>query len=74
MPRLNGDTLYQQGLSIHDIEAELRQQMESWLLHRASFVIETNAASERNYALFKSLQKSGYRLECRFVCLQSVLD
>ncbi|MGY3089985.1 putative ABC-type ATPase [Hymenobacter sp. UYAg731] len=74
VPRLNGDNLYQQGVNIYAIEAALRQEMESWLQQRASFVIETNAASERDYALFGSLQKSGYRLECRFVCLRSVRD
>ncbi len=74
VPRLNGDTLYQQGLSIHDIEAELRKQLEQWVAQSASFVIETNAASERDYALFEALKKSGYRLECRFICLQSALD
>lgn len=74
VPRLNGDTLYQQGLTIHDIEAELRRQLEQWVAHRTSFVIETNAASERDYALFEALKKSGYRLECRFVCLQSARD
>lgn len=74
VPRLNGDSLYQQGVGIHDIEAALRQQLESWLMQQASFVIETNAASERDYALFSSLQKAGYRLECRFVCLRSVRD
>lgn len=74
VPRLNGDTLHQQGLSIHDIEAEMRKQLEHWVAQRTSFVIETNAASERDYALVDALKKSGYRLECRFVCLQSARD
>lgn len=74
VPRLNGDTLYQQGLSIHDIEAEMRKQLEQWVAQRTSFVIETNAASERDYALFEALKKFGYRLECRFVCLHSARD
>ena len=74
IPRLNGDALYQQGLDIAAIEAELRQQLDGWLRQRSSFVIETNAASERDYALFGSLKKAGYRLECRFVCLRSVRD
>ena len=58
MPRLNGDSLYQQGLAIQDIEAELRQQLEEWVAQQASFVIETNAASERDYALFEALKNS----------------
>lgn len=74
VPRLNGDTLYQRGLSVHDIEAEMRKQLEQWVIQRTSFVIETNAASERDYALFDALKKSGYRLEYRFVCLQSARD
>ncbi|UOQ54763.1 hypothetical protein [Hymenobacter cellulosivorans] len=74
VPRLNGDSLYQQGMHIHDVEAELRKQMEGWVADMASFVIETNAASERDYALFETLKKAGYRLECRYVGLESVLD
>lgn len=35
-------------------------------------MIETNAASERDYSLFRSLQKAGYRLELRYVGLESV--
>ena len=43
-----------------------------WLAQGLSFVIETNAASERDYALFKTLKKAGYRLEFRYVGLDSV--
>lgn len=72
VPRLNGDSLYQQGLSVTDVEASLRQQLEDWIAQRISFVIETNAASERDYALFNSLKKAGYLLELRYVGLESV--
>ncbi len=63
VPRLNGDSLYQQGLSVAAVEASLRQQLETWIKHRVSFVIETNAASERDYTLFNSLKK---RDKCLF--------
>ena len=72
VPRLNGDSLYQQGLSVAEVEASLRQQLEAWIDQRISFVIETNAASERDYALFNSLKKAGYQLELRYVGLESV--
>lgn len=72
VPRLNGDALYQQGFSVQEVEAALRQQLQGWLEQSLSFVIETNAASERDYALFRSLQKAGYRLEFRYVGLESV--
>lgn len=72
VPRLNGDSLYQQGLSVSEVEASLRQQLETWLEQRISFVIETNAASERDYALFGALKKAGYLLEFRYVGLESV--
>lgn len=72
VPRLNGDSLYQQGLSVAAVEASLRQQLETWIGQRISFVIETNAASERDYALFNSLKKVGYQLELRYVGLESV--
>lgn len=42
------------------------------MAQRTSFVIETNAATERDYSLFQSLRQSGYRVELRFVCLESV--
>ena len=71
VPRLNGDALYQQGLSVSEVEAALREQLQAWLAASASFVIETNAASERDYALFRALQKAGYRLELRYVGLES---
>ena len=72
VPRLNGDTLYQQGLAVAEVEASMRQQLEEWTAQRISFVIETNAASERDYTLFKELKKAGYRLELRYVGLESV--
>lgn len=72
VPRLNGDSLYQQGLSVAEVEASLRQQLEAWIDQRISFVIETNAASERDYVLFNSLKKAGYQLELRYVGLESV--
>lgn len=72
VPRLNGDALYQQGLAVHEVEAALRVELQNWLAQSISFVIETNAASERDYALFRSLQKAGYRLEFRYVGLESV--
>ncbi|AMJ64582.1 hypothetical protein AXW84_03445 [Hymenobacter sp. PAMC 26628] len=72
VPRLNGDSLYQQGLSVAEVEASLRQQLEGWIEQRISFVIETNAASERDYALFSALKKAGYHLELRYVGLESV--
>ena len=72
VPRLNGDTLYQQGLAVAEVEASMRQQLEEWTGQRVSFVIETNAASERDYALFNNLKKAGYRLELRYVGLESV--
>lgn len=72
VPRLNGDSLYQQGLSVAEVEASLRQQLEAWIDQRISFVIETNAASERDYALFNSLKKAGYQFELRYVGLESV--
>lgn len=72
VPRLNGDALYQQGLDVHTIEASLRQQQEEWVAQRTSFVIETNAATERDYSLFQILRQTGYRVELRFVCLESV--
>ena len=72
VPRLNGDSLYQEGLTVTEVEASLRQQLEEWLEQRISFVIETNAASERDYKLFNSLKKVGYHLELRYVGLESV--
>ena len=72
VPRLNGNALYQQGFMVHEVEATLREQLQDWLARSISFVIETNAASERDYALFRSLQKAGYRLELRYVGLESV--
>lgn len=72
VPRLNGDALYQQGVDAQTIEATLRQQQEEWVAQRVSFVIETNAATERDYALFRTLRQAGYRVELRFVCLESV--
>lgn len=69
--RLNGDSLYQQGLGVVEVEATLRQQLEAWVAERASFVIETNAASERDYALFGRLKEVGYQLELRYVGLDS---
>lgn len=72
VPRLNGDARYQQGLTVHEVEAALREELQGWLAQSTSFVIETNAASERDYALFRSLQKAGYRLEFRYVGLESV--
>ena len=47
VPRLNGDALYQQGLAVVEVEAALRQQLAEWTTQLISFVIETNAASER---------------------------
>ena len=72
VPRLNGDALYQQGLAVAEVEASMRQQLEEWTGQRISFVIETNAASERDYTLFKALKKAGYRLDLRYVGLESV--
>jgi predicted ABC-type ATPase len=72
VPRLNGDTLYQQGLAVAEVEASMRQQLEEWTRQQVSFVIETNAASERDYTLFKALKRAGYRLELRYVGLESV--
>lgn len=72
VPRLNGDSLYQQGLTVAEVEASLRQQLEEWMEQRISFVIETNAASERDYKLFNSLKKVGYHLELRYIGLESV--
>ncbi|RTQ50908.1 hypothetical protein EJV47_09855 [Hymenobacter gummosus] len=72
VPRLNGDALYQQGVDALTIEATLRQQQEEWVAQCTSFVIETNAATERDYSLFQSLRQAGYRVELRFVCLESV--
>lgn len=72
VPRLNGDALYQQGVDALTIEQTLRQQQEEWVTQKVSFVIETNAATERDYTLFQSLRQSGYRVELRFVCLESV--
>lgn len=71
VPRLNGDSLYQQGHDIYTVEAALRQQLDEWVGQRATFVIETNAANERDYDLFSSLKKAGYRLELRYVGLES---
>lgn len=73
VPRLNGDSLYQQGLAVQEVEASLRQQLEEWTTQRISFVIETNAASERDYKLFSALKSTGYQLEFRYVGLESVL-
>jgi len=53
VPRLNGDSLYQQGLAVAEVEAAMRQQLEGWIAQKVSFVIETNAASARDYALKK---------------------
>lgn len=72
VPRLNGDSLYQQGFAVAEVEELLRQQLEGWVEKLTSFVIETNAASERDYSLFKALKKAGYRLELRYVGLESV--
>lgn len=72
IPRLNGDALYQQHQNLHEVEAFLRQQQEAWVSQRRSFVIETNAASARDYTLFKALRGAGYRLELRYVGLESV--
>ena len=67
VPRLNGDSLYQQGFAVAEVEELLRQQLEGWVEKLTSFVIETNAASERDYSLFKALKKAGYSLELRYV-------
>lgn len=72
IPRLNGDALYQQHQNLHAVEAMLRQQQEEWVTQKRSFVIETNAASTRDYALFNALKSVGYRLELRYVGLKSV--
>jgi predicted ABC-type ATPase len=72
VPRLNGDSLYQQGLAVQEVEASLRQQLEQWTTQRLSFVIETNAASERDYKLLSALKTTGYHLELRYVGLESV--
>ena len=71
VPRLNGDSLYQQGHDTYTVEAALRQQLDEWISRKASFVIETNAANERDYDLFNSLKKAGDRLELRYVGLDS---
>lgn len=71
VPRLNGDSLYQQGHDVYTVEAALRQQLDDWVTRKASFVIENNAANERDYDLFNSLKKAGYRLELRYVGLES---
>lgn len=72
VPRLNGDSLYQQGLGVAEVDAALRQQLTAWLAQRLSFVMETNAASERDYGLFNALKKAGYHLEFRYLGLDSV--
>lgn len=72
IPRLNGDALYQQHQNLHEVEALLRQQQEEWVSQRRSFVIETNAASARDYTLFNALKAAGYRMELRYVGLTSV--
>lgn len=72
VPRLNGDSLYQQGHDTHAVEVVLRQQLEELVGQKASFVIETNAASERDYNLFQVLKSTGYRVELRYVGLESV--
>ena len=72
VPRLNGDSLYQQGFTTHEVQAALRHQLDNWVGQRISFVIETNAASERDYRLFTALKKAGYSLEFRYVGLESV--
>lgn len=64
--------MYQQGLDAQTIEAALRQQQQEWVAQSASFVIETNAATERDYTLLRALKQSGYRVELRFVCLESI--
>lgn len=71
IPRLNGDSLHQQGHDSYAVEAALRQQLDEWLTLKITFVIETNAANERDYDLFNSLKKAGYRLELRYVGLES---
>ena len=53
------------------MEASLRQQLDEWIGRKASFVIETNAANGRDYDLFNALKKAGYRLELRYVGLES---
>ena len=73
VPRLNGDALYQQGHDSYSIDALLREQQEALVAQKASFVIETNAANERDYALFAALRSAGYRLELRYIGLDSVL-
>lgn len=72
IPRLNGDTLYQQHQDLHEVEALLRQQQEELVRLKQSFVIETNAASTRDYALFNALKSAGYLVELRYVGLKSV--
>ncbi|MBC6612484.1 hypothetical protein H8B15_16285 [Hymenobacter sp. BT507] len=72
VPRLNGDSLYQQGFTTYEVEVALRQQLDAWIEQKVSFVIETNAAGERDYKLFSSLKKERYRLELRYVGLESV--
>lgn len=72
IPRLNGDALYQQNQDLHVVEAVLRQQQEEWVRQKRSFVIETNAASTRDYALFNALKSAGYRVELHYVGLKSV--
>lgn len=72
VPRLNGDSLYQQGFAVAEVEELLRRQLQGWVEKLSSFVIETNAASERDYSLFKALKKAGYRLDLRYVGLESV--
>lgn len=71
VPRLNGDNLYHQGHDSYAVEAALREQLDEWVTHKTTFVIETNAANERDYDLFNSLKKAGYRLELRYVGLES---
>ena len=71
VPRLNGDSLYQQGHNSYAVEATLREQLNEWVTHKTTFVIETNAANERDYDLFNSLKKAGYQLELRYVGLES---
>jgi predicted ABC-type ATPase len=73
VPRINGDDLlHKQKLSAFDVEAILQQQMLELVDARSSFVIETNLAAERDYDLLRSLKAGQYRVELRYIGLESV--
>ena len=73
VPRINGDDLlHKEKLSAFDVEAILKQQMQELVAARRSFVIETNLAAERDYDLLRTLKADSYRIELRYISLESV--